>query len=291
MTYIAHTKENSEEIQTLRDHLWNSKMYAEKYGDILGIPHVTGVAALVHDLGKYRQEFQKYIRHSEKAKKGSVDHSSFGAVFLKEKVKELSQQPEGFSADSLFAEIISNAVFSHHNSLGLKDYLNARLKSPYYERVEKFDIDPEKKIELKQAESLFYQETMAENDFNIYLKTAMREFSQLFKELLKDQDGLLDNLYYVGQFIYSCLLDADRTDTSLFSFGKSATEYQYDEIFEQYYGKLLNSISKFDQSTKINQARSEMSDECDAFADQADGIYRLSIPTGGGKTLASQRYG
>lgn len=291
MTYIAHTKENSEEIQTLRDHLWNSKMYAEKYGDILGIPHVTGVAALVHDLGKYRQEFQKYIRHSEKAKKGSVDHSSFGAVFLKEKVKELSQQPEGFSADSLFAEIISNAVFSHHNSLGLKDYLNARLKSPYYERVEKFDIDPEKKIELKQAESLFYQETMAENDFNIYLKTAMREFSQLFKELLKDQDGLLDNLYYVGQFIYSCLLDADRTDTSLFSFGKSATEYQYDEIFEQYYGKLLNSISKFDQSTKINQARSEMSDECDAFADQADGIYRLSIPTGGGKTLASLRYG
>lgn len=34
-----------------------------------------------------------------------------------------------------------------------------------------------------------------------------------------------------------------------------------------------------------------MSDECDAFADQADGIYRLSIPTGGGKTLASLRYG
>ena len=42
---------------------------------------------------------------------------------------------------------------------------------------------------------------------------------------------------------------------------------------------------------EINQLRSAMSDECDDFAEKRDGIYQLSIPTGGGKTLAGMRYG
>jgi CRISPR-associated endonuclease/helicase Cas3 len=96
MTYIAHTKENSEEIQTLRDHLWNSKMYAEKYGDILGIPHVTGVAALVHDLGKYRQEFQKYIRHSEKPRKAVLITLVLAQFSSKRKLKNYRNSRKNF---------------------------------------------------------------------------------------------------------------------------------------------------------------------------------------------------
>ena len=72
MTYIAHTRKKSNEIQTLKEHLLNSKTYAEKNGEKLAIPHVTGLAGLIHDLGKYRQDFQKYIKDPTTAKKGSI---------------------------------------------------------------------------------------------------------------------------------------------------------------------------------------------------------------------------
>lgn len=289
MTYIAHTRENSDEIQTLKDHLLNSKKYAEKYGEILAIPHVTGLAGLIHDLGKYRQEFQKYIKDPTTAKRGSIDHASFGAIFIKNKVSQITNNDEDISY-KIFGEIVSNAICSHHNSLGLKDYLNARLTSPYCERLDKFNDDPVKMQELQQAVMHFYREVMSEEEFNQYLKLALQEFKQLFVRL-QSRDDLLDALYFAGQFVYSCLLDADRTDTALFSFNQTAVEYHYEEIFESYYNKLLKNIKQFDQSSAINRARSEMSDECDAFAEQTDGIYRLSIPTGGGKTLASLRYG
>lgn len=273
MTYIAHTRENSDEIQTLKDHLLNSKKYAEKYGEILAIPHVTGLVGLIHDLGKYRQEFQKYIKDPT----------------TENKVSQITNNDEDISY-KIFGEIVSNAICSHHNSLGLKDYLNARLISPYCERLDKFNDDPVKMQELQQAVMHFYREVMSEEEFNQYLKLALQEFKQLFVRL-QSRDDLLDALYFAGQFVYSCLLDADRTDTALFSFNQTAVEYHYEEIFESYYNKLLKNIKQFDQSSAINRARSEMSDECDAFAEQTDGIYRLSIPTGGGKTLASLRYG
>src|SRR5690606_14539761 len=47
---------------------------------------------------------------------------------------------------------------------------------------------------------------------------------------------------------------------------------------------------KNDSNESINLLRAQMSDQCDSFADRPSGIYTLSIPTGGGKTLASLRY-
>jgi CRISPR-associated endonuclease/helicase Cas3 len=36
--------------------------------------------------------------------------------------------------------------------------------------------------------------------------------------------------------------------------------------------------------------RQSISDQCEAFSDNPCGIYRLNVPTGGGKTLSSLRY-
>ncbi|MBJ8192290.1 DEAD/DEAH box helicase family protein, partial [Bacillus cereus] len=45
-----------------------------------------------------------------------------------------------------------------------------------------------------------------------------------------------------------------------------------------------------DANTPINLLRKEMSEQCEQFAERPSGIHTLSIPTGGGKTLASFRY-
>ena len=41
---------------------------------------------------------------------------------------------------------------------------------------------------------------------------------------------------------------------------------------------------------EIDNARQKISETCGAFAEKASGIYRLNVPTGGGKTLSSLRY-
>ena len=86
--FLGHTKydknDNLVATQSLRDHLLNTQKLAEQYGKELGISHMTGLAAVLHDLGKYRPEFQEYIRHQGSHKRGSVDHSSFGAMFIRQ---------------------------------------------------------------------------------------------------------------------------------------------------------------------------------------------------------------
>ena len=84
--YWGHTKYDNNgaliEIQTLRDHLLNSQKLAEQYGADLSISHITGLAALLHDVGKFSPEYQQYIRHNDDSKRGSVDHSTFGGMFI-----------------------------------------------------------------------------------------------------------------------------------------------------------------------------------------------------------------
>ena len=85
MNYIAHTKKNAENkfnVQTIKAHSLNTEKLArnfalEPYRDIVG------AAALLHDIGKYSEEFQTYIRKSslypEKKIKGP-HHAICGAV-------------------------------------------------------------------------------------------------------------------------------------------------------------------------------------------------------------------
>jgi CRISPR-associated endonuclease/helicase Cas3 len=63
------------------------------------------------------------------------------------------------------------------------------------------------------------------------------------------------------------------------------------ELLQNYQLLLEDKVASFKADTPINQLRGQMSDQCQAFAEKPTGIYTLSIPTGGGKTLASLRFG
>src|SRR5699024_5311536 len=64
-------------------------------------------------------------------------------------------------------------------------------------------------------------------------------------------------------------------------------------VFRDGYNELMAQVSEWEQHqvTPINQLRNELSEKCDQFADEPSSIYTLTIPTGGGKTHASLRYG
>lgn len=99
---------------------------------------------------------------------------------------------------------------------------------------------------------------------------------------------------FLSKFIFSALIDADRTNTGCFEENNSSESLVPEEIFGLFYDRLMLQIDSFaaqeDASSPINLLRREMSDQCDQFANKPSDIYTLSIPTGGGKTLASLRY-
>jgi CRISPR-associated endonuclease/helicase Cas3 len=53
---------------------------------------------------------------------------------------------------------------------------------------------------------------------------------------------------------------------------------------------LESHLAGFDLTKPINRLRTEISDRCREAASLPGGVYRLSVPTGGGKTLSSLRF-
>jgi CRISPR-associated endonuclease/helicase Cas3 len=97
------------------------------------------------------------------------------------------------------------------------------------------------------------------------------------------------------KYLFSCLIDADRTNTRRFEEGTGPEpEMDRASFFRKSYQALMDKMAELDRAADadhpINRLRREMSRQCDEFAARPSGIYTLSIPTGGGKTLASLRY-
>lgn len=87
MTYIAHIRSIDKQIQTVEEHSLGVKKLAESYGEKIGVMHLAGLAGMLHDLGKYTNEFREYILEAvynpeAPPKKGSVDHSTAGGKLL-----------------------------------------------------------------------------------------------------------------------------------------------------------------------------------------------------------------
>ena len=104
---------------------WMLKNLPKSGGNSLRISKVCGLAALLHDLGKYSDAFQDYIRRAtagEKVTRGEVDHATAGGRLLFDMLKGTSVTKQ------LLAEIVSNAIISHHGNL--HDYVSGE-ESPF----------------------------------------------------------------------------------------------------------------------------------------------------------------
>ncbi|EJR26611.1 CRISPR-associated helicase/endonuclease Cas3 [Bacillus cereus] len=287
MTYIAHIRESDSQVQTVEEHLLGVKELAETYGEKIGIKHLAGLAGMLHDLGKYTNEFREYILEAvnnpnSSSKRGSVDHSTAGGKLL----YQLFHTENIIPYKGILSEIVGNAIISHHGYL--QDFLNPDLESPYLNRVR------DKKLSgFDVTQQFFFKHVMSERDFHEYVDKATEELESFLRK--ESPENTEKQLMFLTKFIFSTLIDADRTNTRLFEEEKSVESVlKSGELFEIYYERLMSKINSFKKqqnaNTPINILRTEMSEQCDQFAERASGIYTLSIPTGGGKTLASLRY-
>ncbi|MDR9505302.1 CRISPR-associated helicase Cas3' [Brevibacillus agri] len=287
MKFIAHIRESDKQIQSVAEHLLGVKALAESIGEKIGVKHIAGLAGMLHDMGKYTEEFKDYIikaveNPGEAPKRGSVDHSTAGGRLLYQKFHTGNPSRGSW----ILAEVVGNAIISHHSYL--HDFLNADLESPYLHRVRDKPLK-----EYDKSIQRFFDEVISEQAFHQYVLRAIDELeAYLNKPSVENSES---KLMFLTKFVFSALIDADRTNTRLFEENKheESTPCRQD-LFHTYYERLMKKLHSYQEKeeakTRINELRKELSDQCDKFAEKPSGIYTLSIPTGGGKTLASLRY-
>lgn len=283
MTYFAH-KTESGKTQTVKEHCTNVAEMAKSFGKSVSLSHTAYLAGLYHDVGKCSNAFQSYLDQNEdinatnltRFKRGDIDHSYAGGKYLYEHCA--TEDP----ISSITAELLAIVIGSHHGTRDLlklngEDVFSKRLlKDTYYVEIEKACKDE------------FLQENKLKEQFSL----ACDEIGQAFSAI-QSSFKINRHSYYgmVARLLLSMVIDADRTDTMLFSQEKIISRSVNSKIiWPQIQEKLNDKLSQFQKTNDMAQWRSDISDQCFAFADQTPGLYQLVVPTGGGKTLASLRY-
>ncbi|MER9965584.1 CRISPR-associated helicase Cas3' [Mesorhizobium sp. M0060] len=259
--YYAHSTAESGRFnwQPLSDHLIAVAVLAQQFGAPIGIGRAAWLAGLLHDVGKYTPEFQARLSGAEER----VDHSTAGAAI----VTELAA-----GDDRPIAELVAYAIAGHHAGLPDKQgeslsTLEARLRGFSEARLDKVwasDIKPD-------ASGL-------KPDFCWHFDDKARFAFQLS---------------FLGRMIFSCLVDADFKDTEQFY---ARTEgRQIDRTWPELQSILPSLIEVFDthmrqkrrSDTPVNVLRANILDHVRPQASEKPGLFTLTVPTGGGKTLAS----
>jgi CRISPR-associated endonuclease/helicase Cas3 len=297
MTYIAHIREDGT-IQTIRDHLEGvsklSRMYAEKigladYGELIG---------LLHDLGKYSLIFQNYIKSGTGLLKpddigfidvfeykGKIDHSTAGAQYIWKKVSQNAV------IKKIVGQILFLCICSHHS--GLIDCLVPEsVEDKFNSRVNKSEEGSHLSETLSKVETEILQRCnniIASDNFFSSLTNIIHDIVSASSSptISQFKTGLL------VRFLLSCLIDADRINTSDFEhpfltkIRLNGLYVTWDVLIE----RLENKIKTYSESTlRVDVIRNNISQQCFEKASHKKGIFTLSVPTGGGKTLSSLRF-
>lgn len=251
MKYIAHTN-NAEEAQSLLDHLQGTSQKCRTFAEVFHAGAWGEVAGLYHDIGKYSQGFYKRIMENI----GRIDHSTAGAI----------------EAAKIYGDLglpLAFCIAGHHGGLpnlgtscatASDGTLRGRLK----------------------------KELQGDLDYSAYKNEVIKPDAEL---QVPQRDIFSDQEYSVAFFIrmlFSCLVDADFLDTEAFcDADKQDLRVGFASI-EELDRRLTSHLAKFSKPfSEINKKRTQILNECMQKAEAEPGLFSLTVPTGGGKTLSS----
>lgn len=257
--WYAHSAENHPESdwQILQDHLKDVGELAACKASHFNCQDLARIAGLLHDLGKYTEEFQQRLRGS----KIKVDHSTHGAS---EVLKLESIHP-------FFRWLIAHAIAGHHAGLADRKFSTDKQKTSALDERLKSQANGLPKLNSAWLDELALP-TIGPIPF---------QFS----------DNPAWQLSVLGRMLYSCLVDADFLDTDAFYRRiekRSARDLNYpsvDELKNRFDAYMAQP--KFQSDEGINKIRKQILTTVRERADLAPGLFTLNVPTGGGKTLSS----
>lgn len=295
MIYPAHIRIDEygkENYQTVAEHNKNVAKLCMSKAEPLGLAKTGYLLGILHDMGKYTDEYADYITRAskgEKVKRGSVTHTFAPVQMLFERYSE---------NDRAALEIASFVIGSHH---GLFDCISVDGLSGFTHRTAKINDS------YKKAKALFFEECITQEELDQLFKDSAAEiknkrqtigkfFSSETKKADEDEKKKLKkecefDHSMLCRLLLSILIDSDRQDTADFMENKLSTPDSKDlsEVWADRLNFLESKISKFSCDTPVQKSRAEFSRLCADFKYAPSGIYSLSLPTGAGKTLASLR--
>ena len=311
--FIAHVRTSDGAKQALFDHLTGTAKIAKQLADKIGLPLCGELIGLVHDLGKYSEAFQTYIKSATgiynpdaddeyvdaKGLKGKIDHSTAGGQWLIEALKKCNYKtsnPEKNQENGkLLSNILSLCVVSHHS--GLIDICDTSNNAVFDTRIRK----SEEKSHFKEAKAKATEQKLFNNLGDHWEQTLVREFSSFFKPLNEKfkQEKISQTEYdfYTGflvRVLFSCLIEADRSNSIAFEYPNRSHELVFVKPdWQAAIDKIELRYQSFAHNTDlhpINIQRNLIAQTCLENAQKSQGTFSLTVPTGGGKTLASLRF-
>lgn len=267
--YLAHVKQDTTGswlVHDLDEHLQCVGRLASSMAKDFESEEWAKAAGLWHDLGKYRKAFQSYIAkesgynpdaHIEQGQ-DRVDHSTSGAIHAIENNKAIGQ-------------LMAYLIAGHHAGLPdweMSDAGNSALSSR---------LDKGKKLGYRD-------EALRANIPQAVLWPEIK----LGKPL-----GGSDGLHLWLRMLFSCLVDADFLDTEQFMSPERAQDrntcYSLATLKERFDTYMEEKV-KSSADTHVNRVRASILRDCRTAALEAPGVFTLTVPTGGGKTLSGMAF-
>jgi CRISPR-associated endonuclease/helicase Cas3 len=255
--FIAHSREDGG-VQPLLDHLLGTAEKAAAYASLFNKSELAYICGLLHDIGKYSEEFQNRIKNNGKL----CDHSTAGAVLLK-KYNE---------AIGIF---LGYAITGHHSGLlNGGGWGSTETDRSLYGRLKKGIPN--------------YDAYKNEIDVNEYVD--MRKLAMEISDTVRTStDNIGYSLSFLARMIFSCLVDADFLDTEYFMKNgdiERGVIHDFDSLEKRH----VNYANSFDIDTFVKEKRRQILYQCLERAKETPGVYKLTVPTGGGKTISSMAF-
>ena len=300
--YIAHIRKSDQKPQSLQTHLTETAEIAKLLAAKLDLDQAGELLGLMHDFGKYSQDFQEYIKSVTGINPDAddyvlpngkkIDHSTAGAQWV---YRELRKFGAAQGIGELFGQMLGLCIASHHGE-GLIDCLDREGNPKWIERFNKTD----ELTHLAECEQNA-DEAVQQKARELVGENLIRSLLKAVKPILSDpvsNDKIKE--FYLGcltRFLFSCLIDADRINSSDFEreAQKEVRRLTEKPDWQSAIDKLEAKLAGFEnrpveEIKPIDEIRRKISDDCLKRAADSQGIYTLTVPTGGGKTLASLRY-
>lgn len=265
--YLAHVKEDDLcqwREHDLVEHLIGVAEQAKQFANEFQSGDWAYAAGLWHDLGKFQNAFQNYIKcasgydpeaHIEEGK-GRVDHSAAGAIYAIRKFNKCGR-------------ILAYLIAGHHT--GLPDwFVNSELRgSALIERLDKEEL-----LNRSLQESI------------------PKEITELSMPKIEFKHSEKTISLWI-RMLFSCLVDADFLDTEKFmDKNRHNIRGQYPSLndLKKPFDLYMKKKSDVAPLTQVNLCRQEILQQCREKAILAPGAFTLTVPTGGGKTLSSMAF-